>query len=169
MIWRLDDLDKIHKLSQKIEYYEEHQQVSKILVDAKGIVKGLMHGRQKYFEYRDKPGNMLASALAKNPERSTSEGLKKEDGTVTFQPSQKLDSLERYFEKVYSLEEHSFEDMERFVQEEYLPVTKPEHIDILEWENQEEEIKQVVSLLKTTKSPGPDRWLYFGILLKNRG
>lgn len=57
LIRKLEDLDKLNKTSQRIEYYEEYQQLLKKLkvVDTKCIARGLTYGRQKYFELAKVP------------------------------------------------------------------------------------------------------------------
>lgn len=81
------------------------------IVDAKCIAKVFLYGRQKHFNYRDKPGRMLARVLAENLDSNRSKGLKKVDCMLTFQPKLKLEN----FDKVCSLENHHWRDMERLI------------------------------------------------------
>lgn len=62
---------------------------------------------------------------------------------LIFQPKQKLEIFQEYFGKVYSLEKHHLKNTEMFIFKADLPALELEHVDILEREMQEQEIKQV--------------------------
>lgn len=72
------------------------------LLDAQGAAKEIMFAKQRWFEYKDKPGQYLTHLLAERTEHRLIKRMEKSDGTWTFNLEDKLKIFSDYYTELYS-------------------------------------------------------------------
>lgn len=71
------------------------------LIDAQVVARGMMYLKEKWFEYRDKPGRTLACLLEQMGHRLIL-SMKRPDGTMTMSVKKKLEIFAEFYRDLYS-------------------------------------------------------------------
>lgn len=126
------------------------------LLDAQEAAKDIMNAKQKWFEYKDKPGQFLAQLLVDKMGHRIVTRMRRVDGTMIFNTGVKLRIFAEYYKTLYTSLEPLEEEVNEFLDEVNVPQLSEVEQNRLEEPIQLAEIMNAINLLKANKTLGND-------------
>lgn len=105
-----------------------HQATNSLkLLEASQISRNIKYARQWYFDFRDKPWNMLAKVLEENTPIKNDIGINNAEGQLVYQVEQKLRIFERYYVNLCKSEKPQERDIKLKLKSLLLPEIAADH------------------------------------------
>uniref|UniRef100_A0A803JHI8 Reverse transcriptase domain-containing protein n=1 Tax=Xenopus tropicalis TaxID=8364 RepID=A0A803JHI8_XENTR len=126
--------------------------------------------RQKYYEYGNKTGKLLARALRQKQQDTYIHKVKNEEGIMQLLPNRIAEAFRHYYKNLYNIPQHSNQmklehKIQTYLTENALPRIEKHILQELDSPIQLHEVIEVIKNLKLQKAPGPDG--YSGKFYKN--
>ena len=154
-------LKQLDKEEQKNRKVSRKKQIIKIRSEInekemKETITKINKTKSYFFKKINKIDKTLARLVKKKREKTQINRIRSEKGEVTTDPAEIQRIIRDYYKQLYANKMDNLEEMDKFLEKHNPPRPNQEEIENINRQITSTEIKIVIKILPTNKSPGPD-------------